>query len=331
MSSFYNNTVNTITQMQPNITIPNNQQPDALLFTEIKNGMSGKYINDSGIGTRFNPPDPSNSNAYYNDILGQTAIKKLCCMNAMKPGSLSTYTATVKIPVPSGYDYGDNPNADVWKKFGYIEKNIQVPASICNSIGRQYNYNATQTCDPFMTLYCNNVIQFYKEEKEKLGEAYDPESVETQIEFSKYSPECACFLPQPKWVPGNQNPVCFLEGCGDGNSYEPANARKSCSNIAFCNAVTSLKTGNVGGSITFNPKIQQNCGGKGTAGVAFTSVNNKSSATFGADGVKTSYGITTMDKIKTSFTKEGNYMGLIVCCCIIIIFVLIITITIYFS
>jgi hypothetical protein len=318
--SNYNKIVDTIKYMEPNPNTPNNQKVDALLFTELKNGMSSSYINSSGLSTQFNPPDPSNSNQYYNNILSQTALKKICCMNSQKPGSLSTFTTTVKIPVPSGYNYGDNPNADVWKKFGYIKKNIEVPSSICNSIGSKYNYNATQTCDPFMSLYCNNVIQFYQDELANLGEKYDPESVATQVEFAKYSPECACYLPQPKWIPGTQNPTCFLQGCGDGNSYQPANARKSCSNITFCNSVASLKTGNVGGSITFNPKITQNCGGKGTAGVAFTTVGGKTTGTFGTDGVKTSYGITTLDKVKQSFTKEGKYIGFIAICFIIIIF-----------
>lgn len=277
---------------------------DALLYTQIPNNLSPSNIIDSGLSSIFNPPDPANSASYYNQQLNQTTLKKLCCMNLNRLGvDQSTFQTTIRIPVPSGYNFGTNPNADIWQKFGYIEKTISVPSSVCKSIPG-YDYTS-DSCQKFMQLYCANMRTFYDDELSQIGGRYSDD------EFSRYSPVCACYGKIPSYIKGVQNPSCIFPGCdvNNTNTFLPQSARTSCL-ATFCTANIDLSGAKVGGSINLNSKIQQNCGSESGVGMITNPVQYSptSSTTESLRQTITPY-----------FTVDKSYMGYII---IIIILIL---------
>jgi len=244
---------------------------DALVYASIKNNLTSGQLSSTNITTTLNPPDRSKTADFMNSVLDKTVIKKACCINSGREGVTSDkYQVRVKIPVPKDYDYGSNPDEALWKKFGYIEKTVNVPKSLCSTLDKQYDYN-TQNCQNFMKLYCENVKNFYKDE---LGTGKTDEA-----EFQKYSPECACFADVPKYLQkaGSSTPTippnCYALGCDkdNTNAFIPLGSRTACS-ATICTANLDMDSLKAGGNVNVNSKVTQNCGpqmsqdGAGTGG-----------------------------------------------------------------
>lgn len=228
---------------------------DPLIYSSLTNNLTDDQLNSTGLATKIVSPDPSQTASYLNSMLNKTVIKRACCINKNRPGStLTKFPVTVRLPIPPNYDFGSNPLADTWKKFGYIDKTIYVPQEMCSTLDDTYDYNTNQ-CQDFMALYCNNVKAFYKDEVKSMGLSYNDD------EFAKYKPECACYGDQPKYLTGSLPPVCFAPGCDPDNNevFQDTNSRKSCT-VTICQSNFDANGLSVGGNANINSKVSQQCG-----------------------------------------------------------------------
>jgi hypothetical protein len=232
---------------------------DALIYSSSNNSIPNENLHSYGLfSIMSNSPDPAHIDQYLNSILSQTSIKRACCMNKGKAdASVSSYPVTIRIPTPENYDYGNNPNADIWKKYGYIEKTISVTPEICKLVDPSYNYNSS-TCDDFMHLYCKNAK--YEFMKGLDGSAY------TDADFSKYRPECGCYGNKPDYISdskvgGGVQPSCYLAECDITNTktYIPISSRTPCT-ANFCSSLINFKDAQIGGKFDMSSKVVQNCG-----------------------------------------------------------------------
>jgi hypothetical protein len=232
---------------------------DALIYSSSNVSIPTENLHSYGLfSIMSNSPDPAHIDQYLNTILSRTSIKRVCCMNKGKAdSSVSSYPVTIRIPTPENYDYGNNPNADMWKKYGYIEKTINVTPEICKLVDPSYNYNST-TCDDFMHLYCKNAK--YEFMKGLDGSAY------SNSDFSKYRPECGCFGNKPDYISdsnvgGGVQPSCYLDECDITNTktYIPIASRPPCT-ANFCSSLINFKDAQIGGKFDMSSKVVQNCG-----------------------------------------------------------------------
>jgi len=240
----------------------NNYLIDSLIYANIGNNLTSSELNQYGLSSVFNPPDPSQTQQYLNNVLDDSTIKRACCLTNGRPGitSESMIPITVRIPIPKNYDFGNNPLASTWQKFGYIDKTVEVPAYMCNQLGEGtsgdgFNYNS-QSCQDFYSLYCNNMLSMYNSEVNALG--YPSDSDEFTL---SYKPECACFQEQPSYLTGSIPPTCYASGCTPNNErvFLSTNARQPCS-TTICTTNLNLGGAKAGGNITFSQQIQQSCG-----------------------------------------------------------------------
>mgnify|MGYP007013242671 CR=1 FL=1 len=232
-----------------------NNYIDALVYSGIKNNLSLTDLNTTGLSTRIVAPDPSQTTQYLDRMLDKTTIKRACCVNMGRPGiTTSNFDVTVRLPIPTNYDFTGNPLSDTWKKFGYIDKTVSVPSSMCSGLDGTYNYNSDK-CQDFMALYCNNVKAFYKNELSSTGGSYNDD------EFSKYKPECSCYGDQPPYLTGALAPVCFAPGCDPNNSkvFQDTNSRQGCA-VTICQSNFNAAGLTAGGAVSVNTKVQQTCG-----------------------------------------------------------------------
>lgn len=260
-----------------------NNTIDALVYTGIQNNLTNGQLNSSGLSTKIVPTDPSQTGQFLNGILNQTTIKRACCNNLNRPGvTTDNFPVTVRIPIPANYDFGSNPLADTWKKFGYIDKTITVPKSMCGNVGGTFDYNSNQ-CQDFMALYCNNVKAFYKDEVATLGGKYSDD------EFANYKPECACYGDQPPYLTGALPAVCFAPGCDPNNNqvFQDTNSRKNCT-VTICQSNFNASGLSAGGSANINSKVNQQCGNQinkpGTPGQSGTPVTSDQTQPTGNTG-----------------------------------------------
>lgn len=230
---------------------------DALIYSDIKNNIIGSDLNK--ITARISTVPNSNELEHLDDILKDTVIKRACCINHGRQGNetLENYIVDVRIPIPKDFDFSkvNETKAKLYKKFGYIDKSVYVPKSICENYDNgNYNYNNNK-CQDFMYLYCENSKKFYKDEITKLGGSPSDD------EFYYYKPECACYADQPSYITGSVPPTCYAPGCDPNNNrvFQDTNSRKGCS-VTICQ--TNLNTSGLeaGGSVSINSKVSQACG-----------------------------------------------------------------------
>ena len=232
---------------------------DALVYASIKNNLTTQQLSDAGMTSRFTVPSGSTLPRFMNDILSNTTIKKACCLKSGRDGNTDDkFSVRVKIPVPKNYNFNDASEPDIWKKFGYIEKTVNVPKTMCTAptLDVTYGYNE-DICQKFMPLYCENVKNFYKDELESIGKKPDP------TEFAKYSPECACYADRPKYLQkgGALPAICFADGCDTSNNnvFIDTASRKPCS-VTICQSNLDLDSLKAGGNVNVNSKVTQQCG-----------------------------------------------------------------------
>jgi hypothetical protein len=237
--------------------------------------------------------------------------------------------------------------ADTWKKFGYIDKTITVPKSMCGNLGGTFDYNSNP-CQDFMALYCNNVKAFYKDEVTTLGGKYSDD------EFASYKPECACYGDQPPYLTGALPAVCFAPGCDPNNNqvFQDTNSRKNCT-VTICQSNFNASGLSAGGNANINSKVNQQCGNQinkpgepGQANAPATSdqtqpvgntgtiqspqsqlvrnpsvpVKPQEPSTATISPTSPSAENSSFTGIKPYFTKDKNYMGWIfLACCVILL------------
>jgi hypothetical protein len=246
---------------------------DVLQYTQLKNNLTTQDdLTKYNLNLIQTPPSNMKNTDYYDNILSNTTMKRACCMNSKYASTLTnpnSYPVTVRIPIPKDYVVDDNAPSnlvDTWKKFGYIDKTIYVPSSVCSNIKDPFG-NATYTntdgnsCSDFMQLYCSNVRKFYDDELATLGGEFD------EFEFPKYKPECACYSKVPDYIkktsPSSPR-SCYMVDCmGDGTgieNYVDPSSRVPCQSN-FCSS--AINVGNIeassGGLINFTPSIELKC------------------------------------------------------------------------
>jgi len=253
--------------------------------------------------------DDTSDNIIQN-LLSDTTIKRACCLKNSDPEDPLSYNVTVKLPYLDSAVPGTNlQKLTLYKKFGFINKKIKVPVSMCPPVyvGPASNDGNSHACDNFYRLYCENAKQMYANDASKIGNTYNPAYLST------YAPDCACFMDTPISATKVQ-PACYAIGCltGGKNVYRDRETRKegACT-INQCNSYIDMGglRAEDGGQIGLSTTVNQTCGefsnssskrGSGSA----TSENKLLDSIFNEDSSSDSSTSTT--KAQTSGSGSGT-------------------------
>jgi hypothetical protein len=229
----YNNNMSNTIDALAYVNFPNNVTDQNELYA-----LTQKYLGTATSNER---------SKYLDTVLSDTTIKRACCLGNT---GINGQGVNVRIPVPTGFNINniDDPAA---KKFGYIDKNIKIPSSMCNAYP---TYTVGQdTCNEFYSTYCQNMKDLYTLEN---GGNFDP------IEFAIYKPECACYG-QVNTFGGQANvsPMCYMPGCDPGSAayLDPTSRQYGCTQ-SICQAIINYSEFNAGHNIDINNQIIQECG-----------------------------------------------------------------------
>jgi len=199
------------------------------------------------IGDLINYSGPLQHNS-INDLnmqLDSTTIKRACCRNI--EGIDGNLKIDVRLPISSDV----SPANDIGKKFGYLDKTISIPKSLCASYG--YGIGQNSSCDQFYNTYCKNIKESYKKQNN---------GVFDKNEWVQFKPECACYadIPGDGTYAGISIPTkCLTIGCVEGSAYVSKANSPKCDNI-ICNAILNTSGAEVGGAINIDSNVIQNCG-----------------------------------------------------------------------
>jgi hypothetical protein len=236
---------------------------DALAYSQISNNLTTDQLNSTGLTNRFlqKAPDQTKFYSYLDSVLSNTTIKRACCNNLNRPGSTGdAFSVSVRIPVPTDFDFTKVPLGDFWSSFGYVDKSVAIPKSMCANTVPGYDYT-TDSCQDFMTLYCNNAKAWYKDEIMINGRKYDDK------DFFTYKPECGCFGDKPSYITGNPSPSCYMPTCDPNNSsvFIDSLSRGGCS-ATFCSSNLNVENLKAGGAVGVTSSVVQNCGQQSAGG-----------------------------------------------------------------
>jgi hypothetical protein len=200
---------------------------DALVYSQIKNNVTE---NTPGMVMKSDDWNNFTSNildidsdkdiqSEMNNILSQTTIKRACCLNNVD--SAGNLKVDVQIPIPKDINNNTAINnsylgringtyASTWGTYGYIDKPIIVPKSMCPSNFGQ----TTDNCDKFYELYCKNAKAFFINEGEEAARDKKTTFTYTDESFFNYKPECGCYPDMSKTpIVGTFSPSCFSTKC----------------------------------------------------------------------------------------------------------------------
>lgn len=246
---------------------------DSLIYASMSNIIPQEnWSNDNGVSTfMYNnntqqtsipafPITYGNAISYNNltNILDDTTIKRACCQNTSdKTGD--TIQIPVRLPLVEDQYITSNDNiTTVGTKYGYMDKYVNVPKSICSNSKYSDYTPQSNKCDAFYTAYCTNVIQDYKTVS-KTGN--NPDEFNAG-EFSIYKPECTCFVPGSSVLSNEliNQPQCWSPNCAD-RGYRPNTMTSSCSiNIQNCIQEVYNNLNNIQGNVKLNVAKQvANC------------------------------------------------------------------------
>jgi hypothetical protein len=264
-----------------------NDIKDALIYASIQNiitpnnflNLDARYWKADDKG---NPIDTSKVDGYINfttelgitsgnrdsdlqKLINNTTLKRACCLRDEDPENNKNYLVTVKLPyVDSAVPGTDILKNILYKRYGFMNKIVSVPKTICNSselsnyIGPDANDGNTKNCDKFYKLYCENVKHIYNNLVKQNNEKYNSADLKT------YAPDCACFMDTPQ--PNTKvQPACYAPGCltGSKNIYRDRETReKGACTINQCTTIQNFDSiiAKDGGSIGLSTPINQTCG-----------------------------------------------------------------------
>lgn len=279
---------------------------DALIYSGIKNNIKES-------DWTFISPDYRN----LLKILDKTTVKRACCLNKGKAGTEGDkeYTIKVRIPMPKNID-----GLDLEKKYNYYDKEISIPANICDMpelADFKYNGEGGDTqCDNFFKAYCQNIVNDYKKLS---GADKDPKKFDMN-EFAKFKPECACYIPPLDGLTKEQKmvPHCWFAQCGT-SPYRPTNLRTECKlNIQQCIQNVTNQIGSVDSSQVAIDKasLVNNCS-QDTSSAGNKTSDSVEKTTFGSTNSTQSQGSTpttypsqpspTLPQSQTSTKENTNY------------------------
>jgi hypothetical protein len=286
---------------------------DALEHATIKNNLTSP---DEILYWRSVPPVLGKSTMGDEQVkevldktLENTTVKRACCLGA------GTNSLSVKVRIPLPKDYTDYANIN--KDFNFIDKAIQVPASMCKKVEsadgpvdyvkpNKRNENYTKPCDDFYKVYCANMLAFYIDEFE---ENYPGKVINADKFAKEYKHECACFNLNSDFPPSTPLSSRCLQypGCNDayndlGLVYLDPASRKTCpESVVLCQQIIDVSNTSAGGSITITPELQNQCGGQpgwppasGTGGTGGGTGGTGGTGSTGKGGTGTGTGIDTI-------------------------------------
>jgi hypothetical protein len=227
---------------------------DALVYTTIQNNITDPNTLSGLSNTVYPPGNVGNTVAgvsnYLTSILHDTTIKRACCLG--QAGNGSTNGVNVRIPIPTGYNITQDVDAPIRQQFGYIDKRIQVPSSMCS---KYPDYTpGSPSCNNFYDTYCQNMLYFYNTEN---GNKFN------QSQWVDYKKECACYGPVTPTL-AQFAPLCYMGGCNIGSDiYLDPMSRAVTGGVCpttICNSVVNVNNVQAGQGVNLNTNLQQNCG-----------------------------------------------------------------------
>lgn len=289
---------------------------DSLALTSIKNNLTSTEnladLKSSILLSRYSALSDAQAKEILDKVMTNTTIKRACCLNSGN----GPYPVRVRIPIPypeTSDEYKNLP--DFNKKFGFIDKIIYVPASLCQNLDSpdgKVTYKKpdrldsvyNRQCDDFYKLYCDNMLNFFIDENKQVYPATSPDP---DVFAKDYKPECACYnlnTDFPKGVPISAKCLMYT-GCSEerndnGLVYLDPDSRKKCEgNYNICSQVIELGGLSAGGNINISPALRNQCstvwsnatGGATTSGSP-TSGTTTSGTTYSTSGTTTSGTIT---------------------------------------
>lgn len=192
------------------------------------------------------------------DILSLTNIKRACCLGSQDPDDQNSLIIKQQLPPPPGHVFDTTTSrGKIYKKYGFIEKNVKIPKSLCASLGSNYENPKGISCQNFYTVYCKNSMELFNQLN---GGVFNHD------DWIYYRPECACFAPIPESIKKtgiNIPPTCYLAGCESvkGVFLDPFSASPDTNcNLTICTADIDMSDFTAGRDISVQNKIEQNCG-----------------------------------------------------------------------
>ena len=198
-----------------------------------------------------------------NKLIDNTTIKRACCIRK-DTDDKTGYKVDVKLPyvedIVSKTQISQSTK-DIWKKLGYMIKEVIVPKTMCNSIdgvdytGELKTDGSTHQCDKFMTSYCENSKWLY--EQDVSANNFN------QSDFIFSTPECGCYIDRPINFNSNVQPTCYAGTMCTNAPYKDSDTRKNgACKINQCKTIMNLGDwdATMGASITDNKfNVIQNC------------------------------------------------------------------------
>ena len=252
---------------------------DALIDTSIKNNLTNpqqlRYWRNSILMAGRNIRDDNIARDILDRTLSNTTVKRACCLGAASSTDPRSFAVQVRIPIPRDF----NDLSDTNRDFGFIDKIVNVPRTMCDSLqdstGNNVRYarpNRSDTtysrpCDDFYKLYCENMLAFYVDEYKR---AHPGQKIDSELFATEYKPECACFNVNSDFPPNVPlSPRCLqYAGCRNdlsdqGLVYLDFRSRDRCpENITICSQVIDLSNTTAGGNINISAELQNTCGGQ---------------------------------------------------------------------
>jgi hypothetical protein len=230
-----------LASMKNNIIDPN-------AMFELGKRMKGDYRISVGDDTKNTA-----ARNVLNQSISLTNKKRACCMGQK--------TVDVRIPLPIGTVPDKSAIGLLSEKYGFYDKLIQGigidKPGYCTLAGKNYSKNSPN-CDDFYNLYCKNIVNEFKAGNNGKFDS---------VKFSThYKPECACFIPTPKWLAqatGSEPvPKCMFPGCGTNqNVYlDPASRSTPSCDYTICSQQLNIDSATLAQDASFAANFQNTCG-----------------------------------------------------------------------
>ena len=256
---------------------------DALIYASIKNILTPETMNKLNINIKPLVTDKDTEQTFYNNLLNYSSIKRACCLYNTPNTTADKFNIPVRVPLSKTVDPENLniTNADLYKKYKFIDKIIAVPKKLCSNPRLNYTNqealvftNGSNQCDDFMNVYCKNISANFKNTYN-----YPENSPRYFVDFPEYKPECSCYADVPASVAAlGVSRTCTNLGCEKTslsvyhNPFSPC-ASTICQNIVNVNDNTAR-------DISLMPKMSNQCGiGQTSASATTTTATPKPATT----------------------------------------------------
>ncbi|ARF10658.1 hypothetical protein Hokovirus_2_185 [Hokovirus HKV1] len=243
------------------------ESTDPIIITYLNQDMTNKltsYANLKKFNETLQPrgylPIGTNitvSKQTLDDILKTFNLKRGCCLKSQDPKKSSNYVISVLVPNETNIQLPNTPLGNLYKNIKYHDVIVSFPKSLCSKLDSSYSDSTGTNCQNFYDVYCNNIIQSYKDANNGI----------IDNNFTNFRPECSCYLPIPKNILDtgiNVSPSCVLPSCDKVNGVflDPVSLNNSKCDLTICQAKIDYGNLKAGEDINVQNKITQVCGQK---------------------------------------------------------------------